>query len=102
MEGVTLANEVLSGRAEGGFDVQRERAQAPPAGALEHGQLQDVLVQVHGDVRPQLIREVVEELDVDMIICKRHYICILCSICIYTIAIISLTRTNANYSPKLF
>jgi hypothetical protein len=42
--------------------VQRERAQAAAAGALEHGQLQDVLVQVHGDVGPQLVREVVQEL----------------------------------------
>jgi len=75
VEGVALADEVLPGRAEGRLDVQRERAQAPPAGALEHGQLQDVLVQVHGDVRPQLIGEVMEELEahVDMSIHQRHY-----------------------------
>lgn len=42
--------------------MQRERAQAPAAGALKHGQLQDVLVQVHGDVGAQLIGEVMQQL----------------------------------------
>lgn len=53
-----MAEEVLSWGAEGGLDVQGEGAQAPSAGVLENRQLQDVFVQVHGDVSAQLIGEV--------------------------------------------
>lgn len=45
-----MAEEVLSRGAEGGLDVQGEGAQTPSAGVLENRQLQDVFVQVHGDV----------------------------------------------------
>lgn len=57
-----MAYEVLPRRTEGGLDVQGEGAQAPSAGVLEHGQLQNVFVQVHGDVGSQLIREVMQQL----------------------------------------
>lgn len=62
LQGVSVAYEVLPRRTEGGLDVQGEGAQAPSAGALEHGQLQNVFVQVHGDVGSQLIREVMQQL----------------------------------------
>ncbi|TNN54377.1 hypothetical protein EYF80_035395 [Liparis tanakae] len=59
---VTLTDEVLPGDAEGGFYVERQRAQAAATGPLKNRQLEDVLIQMHGDVSPQLIGEVVEEL----------------------------------------
>lgn len=62
LQGVSVAYEVLPRRTEGGLDVQGEGAQAPSAGAFEHGQLQNVFVQVHGDVGTQLIREVMQQL----------------------------------------
>lgn len=62
LQGVSVADEVFSRCTEGGLDVQREGAQAPSAGSLEYRQLQDVLVQVHGDVSAQLIWEVVQQL----------------------------------------
>lgn len=57
-----MSEEVLSWGAEGGLDVQGEGAQTPSAGVLENGQLQDVFVQVHGDVSAQLIGEVMQQL----------------------------------------
>lgn len=42
--------------------MQGQRAQAAPAGALEQGQLQDLLVQVHGDVGAELVWEVLQKL----------------------------------------
>lgn len=57
-----MPEEVLSWGAEGGLDVQGEGAQTPSAGVLENGQLQDVFVQVHGDVSAQLIGEVMQQL----------------------------------------
>lgn len=42
--------------------MEGERAQAATAGPLKDRQLEDVLIQMHGDVGPQLIREVVQEL----------------------------------------
>lgn len=66
MQRVALADEVLSGHAEGRLDVQRERAQAPATGALEDGQLQDVFVQMRGDVGAQLVGEVVQQLRVSV------------------------------------
>lgn len=62
MQRVTLPDQVLPGGAEGRLDVEGEGAEAAAACPLEDGQLEDVLVQVHGDVGPQLIGEVVEEL----------------------------------------
>ena len=62
LQSVPLAQQVLPGGAEGGFDVQRQRPQAAPAGALEQGQLQDLLVQVHGDVGAELVRKVLQKL----------------------------------------
>lgn len=62
MQSVTLSDEVLSRDAEGGFYVEGEWAQTATAGPLKHRQLEDVLIQMHGDVGPQLIREVVQEL----------------------------------------
>lgn len=62
LQSVPLAQQVLPGGAEGGFDVQGQRPQAAPAGALEQGQLQDLLVQVHGDVGAELVRKVLQKL----------------------------------------
>lgn len=58
LQGVALPDEELARSAEGGLDDERERAQAAPAGRLEQGQLEQLLVQVHGDVGPQLVWEV--------------------------------------------
>lgn len=57
-----MADEVFSGCAEGSLDVQGEGTQTPSAGSLKHRQLQDVLVQMHGNVSSQLIREFTEQL----------------------------------------
>ena len=62
MQRVAVPDQVLAGRTEGGLDVEREGAKAAAAGALKDGQLEDVLVEVHGDVRAELIGEVVEQL----------------------------------------
>lgn len=62
VERVSVANEILSGGTERGLDVEGEGAQAPPACRGEERQLQDVLVQVHGDVCAQLVWEVVQQL----------------------------------------
>lgn len=62
LQSVPLAQQVLPRGAEGGFDVQRQRPQAAPAGTLEQGQLQDLLVQVHGDVGAELVWEVLQKL----------------------------------------
>lgn len=62
LQGVSVADEIFPRCTEGRLDVQGEGAQTPSAGSLEDGQLQDVFVQVHGDVSPQLIGEVVEQL----------------------------------------
>lgn len=62
MQGVALADEVLSRGTKGGLNVQREGAQTPSASTLEDRQLQNVLVEVHGDVGTQLIWEVMQEL----------------------------------------
>lgn len=42
--------------------MERQRAQAAAAGGGEQRQLQDLLVKVHGDVGPQLVREVLQQL----------------------------------------
>ncbi|TNN70251.1 hypothetical protein EYF80_019465 [Liparis tanakae] len=62
LEGVALAYEELPRCTKGGLDDEGERAQTPPAGRLKQRQLQQLVVQVHGDVGPQLIREVLQEL----------------------------------------
>jgi len=62
LESISVAYEVFPGCTERGLDVQGEGAQTPSAGVLEHRQLQDVFVQVHGDVRSQLIWEVMQQL----------------------------------------
>lgn len=62
MQSITLSDEVLSRDAERGFYVKGERAETATTGPLKDRQLEDVLIQMHGDVSPQLIREVVQEL----------------------------------------
>lgn len=62
MQSISLSDEVLSGDTEGGFYVKGERAETAATGPLKDRQLEDVLIQMHGDVGPQLIREVVQEL----------------------------------------
>lgn len=63
VQGITMPDEVLARGTERGLDVQREGAQAPSTGRGKQWQLQDVLVQVHGDVCPQLIRKVMQKLE---------------------------------------
>lgn len=58
-----MADEELARRTEGSLDVQGEGAQAPSTGVFKHRELQDVLVEVHGDVSSQLVWEVVQELN---------------------------------------
>ena len=57
-------DEVLARRAEGGPQGQGQRPQAAPAGRLEQGQLQDLLVQVHGNVSAELVWEALQQLRV--------------------------------------
>lgn len=63
LERVPLADEELPRSAEGVLDDQRQGAQTPPAGGLEQRQLQQLFVQVHGDVGPQLVRKVLQQLE---------------------------------------
>lgn len=63
VKGISVSDEVFTWGAERSLDVQGEWTQAPSTGRGEEGQLQDVLVEVHGDVRAQLIREVVQQLE---------------------------------------
>lgn len=60
LQGVSLPDEELPRGAEGGLDNEGKGAQAAPAGRLEQRQLKQLLVQVHGDVCPQLIWEVLQ------------------------------------------
>lgn len=62
MQRVTVTDEVLARDAEGRFYMEGERAQAATTGPLKDRQLEDVLIQMHGDVGPQLIREIMQEL----------------------------------------
>lgn len=62
VQGISVADEVFSRCAEGGFDVQRKGTQTPSAGSFEHRQLQDVFVQMHGNICPQLVWEVMQQL----------------------------------------
>lgn len=62
MQGIPVPDEVFSRSTEGGFNVQREWTQAPSTGRGEERQLQNVFIQVHGDVCPQLVREVMQKL----------------------------------------
>lgn len=62
LECIALSEEVLSRSTEWSFDVQRQGAQAATTGRGKQRQLQDLLVKVHGDVGPQLVREVLQQL----------------------------------------
>lgn len=64
MQGISMADEVLPWCTEGGLDVQGQRAQTPSAGSLKHRQLQDVFVQMHGNICSQFIWEVMQQLRV--------------------------------------
>lgn len=57
-----MADKVFSWCTKGGLNVQGEGAQAPSAGSLKHRQLQDVFVQMHGNVSSQFIWEVMQQL----------------------------------------
>lgn len=52
MQCITMSDQVLPRDAEGGFYMERERAQAATTGPLKDRQLEDVLIQMHGDVSP--------------------------------------------------
>lgn len=62
LQSISLTQQVLPRSTERGFDVQRQRPEAAPAGTLKKGQLQDFLVQVHSDVRTQLVWKVFQKL----------------------------------------
>lgn len=57
-----MVDEVLARRAEGGPQGQGQCPQAAAARGLKQGQLQHLLVQVHGDVRAELVREALQQL----------------------------------------
>lgn len=60
LQGVPLPDEELAWSTEGGLDNEGQGAQTAPAGWLKQGQLEQLLVQVHGDIGSQLIWEVLE------------------------------------------
>lgn len=60
LQGVSLPDEELARSAEGGPYNEGEGAQAAPAGRLKQRQLEQLLVQMHGDVGPQLVWEVLQ------------------------------------------
>lgn len=62
MKRIALTDQVLPRDTERGFYMEGERAQAATTGPLKDRQLENVLIQMHGDVSPQLIREVMQEL----------------------------------------
>ena len=59
-----MVDEVLARRAEGGPQGQGQRPQAAAARRLKQGQLQDLLVKVHGNVCAELVREALQQLRV--------------------------------------
>ncbi len=65
LQSVTLANEELSWSTEGGFDDERQRAQTPSTGRFKQRQLEQLFIQVHGNVSPQFIWEVLQKLGED-------------------------------------
>lgn len=62
LERVAPSDEELAGCAESGAHPQGEGAQAAPAGPPKEGKLQQLLVQVQGDVGPQLLGQALQEL----------------------------------------
>lgn len=62
LEGVALADEELPRSAKGGLDDEGEGAQTPPAGRFKERQLQQLVIQVHGDISPQFVWEVLQQL----------------------------------------
>lgn len=63
LQGVTLPDQEFPRSAEGRLNDEWEWAQASSAGWLKKWQLQKLLVQVHGNVGPQLIWEVLQQLE---------------------------------------
>ena len=55
-------NEELAGRAEDAAYVEGEELQTTLRGRLEDRQAEDLAVQVHRDVAPQLLRELLQRL----------------------------------------
>lgn len=59
-------DEVLPRGTKGGPEGQGQGAQAASTGSLKKRQLQNLLVQVHGNVGPELIWEALQQLQVGM------------------------------------
>ncbi len=74
LQSVTLANEELSWSTEGGFDDERQRAQTPSTGRFKQRQLEQLFIQVHGNVSPQFIWEVLQKLGEDKYIFYLKYL----------------------------
>lgn len=65
LQSVTLANKELPGSTERSFDDERQRAQTPSTGRFKQRQLKQLFIQVHGNVSPQFIWEVLQKLGND-------------------------------------
>lgn len=65
LKGISLADQVFPWCTERSLDVQGEGTETPSTGSLKHRQLQDVFVQMHGDVCAQFIWEVMQQLRED-------------------------------------
>lgn len=65
LQSVTLANKELPRSTKRGFDDERQRAQTPSTGRFKQRQLQQLFIQVHGNVSPQFIWEVLQKLGND-------------------------------------
>lgn len=62
LQGISLPDEELAWGAEGSLYNEGKGAQAASAGWLKQGQLEQLLVQVHGNVGPQFVWEVLQKL----------------------------------------
>lgn len=58
LERVALSDKELSRSWKGRLDYEGQGTQTPPAGWFKERQFQQLFVQVHGDVGPQLIWEI--------------------------------------------
>lgn len=65
LQSVTLANKELPRSTERSFDDERQRAQTPSTGRFKQRQLKQLFIQVHGNVSPQFIWEVLQKLGND-------------------------------------
>jgi len=80
LQSIPLANKEFPRSTERSFDDERQRAQTPSTGWFKQRQLQQLFIQVHGNVSPQFIWEVLQKLEKDkdilstLLILKKHLI----------------------------